>query len=137
MRSSCAASVINHVPSYRRNIAMVFQHYAMFSASDRRREYRVWTSREDGSPAARLRSRVDEMVTLLQLGGLERRYPAQLSGGTTPAWSRSRAPLAIRPDMLLLDEAFSALDRNLREDMQLEMSLLLRRLRVTTILVTQ
>jgi ABC-type Fe3+/spermidine/putrescine transport system ATPase subunit len=44
--------------------------------------------------------------------------------------------LAVRPDMLLLDEAFSALDRNLREDMQLELSLLLRRLKVTTVLVT-
>jgi ABC-type Fe3+/spermidine/putrescine transport system ATPase subunit len=126
--------VINTIPPYRRNVAMVFQHYAMFPHLTVRDNiaYGLHARRLEKSEIA---SRVDEMVTLLQLGGLDKRYPAQLSGGQRQRVAVARA-LAVRPDMLLLDEAFSALDRNLREDMQLELSLLLRRLNVTTVLVT-
>jgi ABC-type Fe3+/spermidine/putrescine transport system ATPase subunit len=131
---SLHGEVINAIPPYRRNVAMVFQHYAMFP------HLTVADNIGYGLTARRLSkaeiaSRVDEMVALLQLGGLEQRYPAQLSGGQRQRVAVARA-LAVRPDMLLLDEAFSALDRNLREDMQLELSLLLRRLKVTTVLVT-
>jgi ABC-type Fe3+/spermidine/putrescine transport system ATPase subunit len=113
---------------------MVFQHYAMFP------HLTVADNIGYGLTARRLSraeiaGRVEEMVALLQLVGLEKRYPAQLSGGQRQRVAVARA-LAVRPDMLLLDEAFSALDRNLREDMQLELSLLLRRLKVTTVLVT-
>ena len=131
---SLHGEVINAIPPYRRNVAMVFQHYAMFP------HLTVAENIGYGLTARRLQkaeiaARVDEMVALLQLGGLEKRYPAQLSGGQRQRVAVARA-LAVRPDMLLLDEAFSALDRNLREDMQLELSLLLRRLKVTTVLVT-
>jgi ABC-type Fe3+/spermidine/putrescine transport system ATPase subunit len=126
--------VINAIPPYRRNVAMVFQHYAMFP------HLTVADNIGYGLTARRLSraeiaARVDEMIALLQLEGLGKRYPAQLSGGQRQRVAVARA-LAVRPDMLLLDEAFSALDRNLREDMQLELSLLLRRLKVTTVLVT-
>ena len=126
--------LLNDVPPHLRNIAMVFQHYAMFP------HLTVFENIAYGLQARRLDAttigeRVAEMVSLLKLGGLERRYPAQLSGGQRQRVAVARA-LAIRPDMLLLDEAFSALDRNLREEMQLELSLLLRRLGVTAILVT-
>jgi ABC-type Fe3+/spermidine/putrescine transport system ATPase subunit len=131
---SVRGKIINDIPPHRRNIAMVFQHYAMFP------HLTVAENIAYGLQARRMRaadspSRVSEMVELLQLGGLESRYPAQLSGGQRQRVAVARA-LAIRPDMLLLDEAFSALDRNLRESMQLELSLLLRRLSVTTVLVT-
>ncbi len=126
--------VINAIPPYRRNVAMVFQAYAMFP------HLTVADNIAYGLHARKLEKaeiavRVDEMLTLLQLTGLGKRYPTQLSGGQRQRVAVARA-LAVRPDMLLLDEAFSALDRNLREDMQLELSLLLRRLEVTTVLVT-
>lgn len=127
-------AVINAIPPHKRNVAMVFQHYAMFphlTVADNI-AYGLHARRLD---KAEIASRVAEMVGLLQLTGLEARYPAQLSGGQRQRVAVARA-LAVRPDMLLLDEAFSALDRNLREDMQIELSLLLRRLMVTTILVT-
>ena len=126
--------LLNDVPPHRRNIAMVFQHYAMFPhlTVAENIAYGLRARRLDG---ATIRARVAEMVALLQLAGLEDRYPAQLSGGQRQRVAVARS-LAVRPDMLLLDEAFSALDRNLREEMQLELSLLLRRLEVTTIMVT-
>jgi ABC-type Fe3+/spermidine/putrescine transport system ATPase subunit len=131
---SVRGKVINDVPPHRRNVAMVFQHYAMFP------HLTVAENIAYGLQARRMgkaeaQDRVGEMMDLLRLRGLESRYPAQLSGGQRQRVAVARA-LAIRPDMLLLDEAFSALDRNLREGMQLEMSLLLRRLSVTTVLVT-
>jgi ABC-type Fe3+/spermidine/putrescine transport system ATPase subunit len=126
--------LMNDVRPHLRNIAMVFQHYAMFPHLTvfENIAYGLQARRLDGTTIG---GRVAEMVGLLKLGGLERRYPAQLSGGQRQRVAVARA-LAIRPDMLLLDEAFSALDRNLREEMQLELSLLLRRLGVTAILVT-
>ena len=125
---------LTSVPPHRRNVAMVFQHYAMFPhmTVGENIAYGLKARRLDKEEIAK---RVAEMVALLHLGGLEARYPAQLSGGQRQRVAVARA-LAVRPDMLLLDEAFSALDRTLREDMQLELSLLLRRLGVTTILVT-
>lgn len=126
--------LLNDVPPNLRNVAMVFQHYALFP------HFTVAENIGYGPSVRRLdeqtvQARVDEMICLLHLTGLEQRYPAQLSGGQRQRVAVARA-LAVRPEILLLDEAFSALDRNLREEMQLELSLLLHRLGVSTILVT-
>lgn len=131
---SLRGRAITGIPPHKRNVAMVFQHYAMFphlTVADNI-AYGLTARRLE---RAEIRARVAEMVALLHLDGLEKRFPAQLSGGQRQRVAVARA-LAVRPDMLLLDEAFSALDRHLREDMQLELSLLLRRLMVTTVLVT-
>lgn len=121
-------------PPNRRNVGMVFQHYALFPHLSVR-ENIAYGLRARGVPRGETDARVEEMVVLLKLDGLWARLPAELSGGQRQRVAVARA-LAVRPVVLLLDEALSALDKNLREQMQLELSLLVRRLGITTILVT-
>jgi len=126
--------LLTDVPPNRRDVGLVFQHYALFP------HLTVGGNISYGLRARRLpqdaiAARVAEMLDLLKLHGLEARYPAALSGGQRQRVALARA-LAIRPVLLLLDEALSALDKNLREQMQIELSLLLRHLAITTIIVT-
>jgi ABC-type Fe3+/spermidine/putrescine transport system ATPase subunit len=125
---------ITGVPPNKRSTGMVFQRYALFPHLDVASNI-AYGLKAHGMAKAAVEQRVAEMIALIKLQGLEKRYPAELSGGQSQRVAVARA-LAIRPTVLLLDEAFSALDKNLREDMQLELSLLLRRLEITTILVT-
>ncbi|MCY4549593.1 MAG: ABC transporter ATP-binding protein [Defluviicoccus sp.] len=125
---------LRDIPPNHRNIGMVFQSYALFP--------HLTTTGNIGYglrirriPAGVIRERVAEVIDLLKLNGLEERYPSELSGGQQQRVAIARA-LAVRPVMLLLDEALSALDKNLREQMQVELSILLRQLGITTIIVT-
>jgi ABC-type Fe3+/spermidine/putrescine transport system ATPase subunit len=122
------------VPANRRNMGMVFQQYALFPHMTVAANI-AYGLEARTLPRDEIAKRVDENIALLHLDGLEKRYPAELSGGQRQRVAVARA-LAIRPDLLLFDEAFSALDKNLRETMQVELSLLLRRLGITAILVT-
>src|SRR5262245_10335677 len=122
------------VPPNRRDVGLVFQHYALFPHLTVRDNI-GYGLRARRLAADAIAARVGEMVDLLKLGGLERRYPAELSGGQRQRVALARA-LAIRPVLLLLDEALSALDKNLREQMQIELSLLLRELGITSVIVT-
>lgn len=125
---------LRDIPPSHRNIGMVFQSYALFPhmTVENNISYGLRIRR---MLRADIQRSVAEVIDLLKLHGLEERYPSELSGGQQQRVALART-LAVRPVMLLLDEALSALDKNLREQMQVELSILLRRLGITTILVT-
>ncbi|MFH1740640.1 MAG: ABC transporter ATP-binding protein [bacterium] len=125
---------INDVPLNHREMGMVVQNYALFP------HMRVFGNVAYGLrvrriPANDLRQRVIEALKLVRLTGFEDRYPNQLSGGQQQRCAIARA-LVIQPRILLLDEALGALDKNLREEMQVELKQIQQRLGVTTLHVT-
>jgi putative spermidine/putrescine transport system ATP-binding protein len=125
---------VTTLPTYRRDIGLMFQSYALFPhmnvAANVGYGLRM---RRIGKPE--IARRVTEALALVKLEGLEDRRPRQLSGGQQQRVALARA-LVIRPRVLLLDEPFSALDRNLRASMQVELKEIQRKLGVTTIFVT-
>jgi putative spermidine/putrescine transport system ATP-binding protein len=117
-----------------RNFGMVFQGYALFP--NMTVEENVWFPlRVRGIPLAKARQNVTAILELVQLGGLARRLPTELSGGQQQRVALARA-LVFQPDLMLLDEPLSALDKRLRADLQWELSALHRRLGATFISVT-
>ncbi|WP_188052346.1 ABC transporter ATP-binding protein [Aureimonas fodinaquatilis] len=129
-----AGRSIVDLPPNKRETGMVFQHYALFPHMTVKANI-AYGLEARGQPAALIKERVSTMLSLLKLDSFGDRYPAELSGGQRQRVAVARA-LAPRPKVLLLDEALSALDKNLREEMQIELSLLLRQLQITTIMVT-
>jgi ABC-type Fe3+/spermidine/putrescine transport system ATPase subunit len=113
---------------------MMFQNYALFPHMTvfANIAYGLKVRRFGKAEIAR---RVDAALALVKLGGLEDRRPRQLSGGQQQRVALARA-LVINPKVLLLDEPFSALDKNLRASMQVELRDIQRKLGVTTIFVT-
>jgi len=125
---------VEQTPVEKREIGMVFQNYALFpnmSVADNvgfgLRVRRVSSTEES--------RRVDEALDLVQLTDLGQRRPHQLSGGQRQRVALARA-IVTRPRVLLLDEPLSALDKNLRVDMQLELKRIQRQVGITTIFVT-
>ncbi len=122
------------MPPNQRGVGIVFQNYALFP------HMTVWDNIAYGLRAKkvarnRVAQKVGEMLDLVQLGHLAKRYPSELSGGQQQRVAIARA-LAVEPKLMLLDEPFSALDKNLRLDMQIEIRRLLTKQGVTAILVT-
>jgi len=125
---------VTDLPPNRRNIGMVFQAYALFpnmTVADNI----AFGLRVKGVPAEQRRARVEEMLALIGLPGLGKRYPFELSGGQQQRVALARA-LAPRPGMLLLDEPLSALDAKIRVSLREEIRAIQRELGITTIFVT-
>ncbi len=126
------------LPARRRRIGMVFQHYALFrhmSVAENIAFGLKIRPRGERPVGAEIRRRVGELLELVQLSGLEKRYPAQLSGGQRQRVALARA-LAIEPRMLLLDEPFGALDAQVRRELRRWLRDLMDRAGVTTVFVT-
>ena len=127
-------SVVTHTPAYRRNIGMVFQNYALFPHLTVA-ENIGFPLKQRGMPKPEIREHVRRMLDLIQLSGYEARFPQQLSGGQQQRVAIARA-IVFNPPVLLMDEPLSALDKQLREDLQLEIKRLHDRLGITFIYVT-
>jgi sulfate transport system ATP-binding protein len=118
----------------KRGVGFVFQHYAAF------KHMTVWENVAFGlrirrRPRAEIRARVEELLELVQLSGLGKRYPAQLSGGQRQRMALARA-LAPEPEVLLLDEPFGALDARVRAELREWLRRLHDDVHVTTVFVT-
>jgi sulfate/thiosulfate transport system ATP-binding protein len=125
---------VTHQPARARGVGMVFQHYAAF------KHMTVWENVAFGlkvrkRPKVEIKNRVHELLELVQLEGLAKRYPAQLSGGQRQRMALARA-LAVDPEVLLLDEPFGALDARVRKELRAWLRRLHDEVHVTTIIVT-
>ena len=121
-------------PAHRRNIGVVFQQYALFP--------HLTVAQNVAYPLemrrvgrGEIRSRVGAALDLVRLQGFETRYPRQLSGGQQQRVALARA-LVFEPPVLLMDEPLGALDKRLRETMQVELRRLQQQLGITTVSVT-
>ena len=125
---------VTALPIEKRNVGMVFQSYALFPNMTVA-ENIGYGLRIRKLPAAEQRTRVSEMLSMMHLTPLANRMIDQLSGGQRQRVALARA-LAVRPRALLLDEPLTALDAQLRDTLRMEINLLLRELKITSIYVT-
>ncbi|WP_170180907.1 ABC transporter ATP-binding protein [Antribacter gilvus] len=130
---------VTRVPPHRRTVNTVFQSYALFPHLSVAENVAFGLRQpHPGRPRltrAQVAERVREALALVRLTGLADRAPRTLSGGQAQRVALARA-IVNEPDVLLLDEPLSALDRSLREQVQVELKLLQRRLGITFVLVT-
>jgi len=125
---------ITRKPAHKRNMGMVFQSYSLFPnlTVAQNVDYGLRTRKINSNER---RTRVNEMLELVQLGSMNHRYPHQLSGGQQQRVALARA-LAIRPEVLLLDEPLSALDAKVRLALRDQIRRIQTELGTTTLLVT-
>ena len=122
------------LPSFRRDIGVVFQDYALFPHMNAA-ENVAFGLRMRKVPPADIAKRVADALDLVKLTGLGERRPLQMSGGQRQRVALARA-LVVNPTVLLLDEPLSNLDLKLREEMRVEIVAIQRRLGITTVFVT-
>jgi iron(III) transport system ATP-binding protein len=123
------------VPPQARGMGMVFQNYAVWPHKTVFQNV-VFGLKLRGLPRAAARQKVEDMLALVNLGGLGERYPGELSGGQQQRVALARS-LVVEPGILLLDEPLSNLDAKLRERMRSELKQLQRRTGITFVYVTQ
>ncbi|WP_242218756.1 sulfate/molybdate ABC transporter ATP-binding protein [Shinella zoogloeoides] len=124
------------IPVRERGVGFVFQHYALFPhmTVGENIAFGMKVSRIKRTPQA-IAERVEELLDLVQLGGLKDRFPGQISGGQRQRVALARA-LAVDPRVLLLDEPFGALDANVRRDLRRWLRKIHDELGITTLFVT-
>jgi len=125
---------INDIPSHRRDMGVVFQNYALFPHMTIADNV-GFPLQMRNLPKAEVRRKVAEALEMIRLDHLADRLPSQLSGGQQQRVALARA-LVFEPGVVLMDEPLGALDKQLREQMQLEIRALHRRLGLTIIFVT-
>ena len=126
--------VVNDIPASKRGIGFVFQNYALFKYMT------VYDNIAFGLKVQKadkkfINERVNELIKLIGLEGLEKRYPSQLSGGQKQRVAFARA-LAPNPQLLLLDEPFAAIDAKVRQELRSWLKEMIEKLGVTSIFVT-
>jgi putrescine transport system ATP-binding protein len=129
-----AGQSITHLPPYERPINMMFQSYALFPHLTVEQNIAFGLQR-DQLPKQEVADRVKDMLALVQLQSFGKRKPHQLSGGQQQRVALARS-LAKRPRLLLLDEPLGALDKKLREQTQIELVSILKKVGVTCVMVT-
>ncbi len=122
------------VPPERRNMSMIFQSYAIWPNMTVEQNVGFGLKLRSLS-SAEIAKRVSEILEVVQMGHLAKRYPAELSGGQQQRVALARA-IVVKPSVLLLDEPLSNLDANLREEMRFEIRRLHDEFRITTVYVT-
>jgi spermidine/putrescine ABC transporter ATP-binding subunit len=125
---------VTRLMPHQRNTGIMFQNYALFPHMTVAQNI-AFGLEERRRPKAEIRERVKAMMAMVNLPGLEDRKPSQLSGGQQQRVALARA-LVTDPQVLLLDEPFSALDKSLRTKMQIEIKQIQQRARVATVFVT-
>ncbi len=129
---------VSHLPVQKRQVGMVFQHYALFRhlSVEQNIAFGLTVKKRGKRPSrAEIRDKVARLLHLVQLDGLGKRLPAQLSGGQRQRVALARA-LAIEPRILLLDEPFGALDAKVRKDLRRWLRHFHEEIKLTTVFVT-
>ncbi|MER9300248.1 ABC transporter ATP-binding protein [Mesorhizobium sp. M0621] len=129
-----AGENVDHLKPYERNVGLLFQDYALFPHMTVEQNV-AYGLRYRGTPKPMIPTRVQQMLSLVRMVGMEARYPGQLSGGQQQRVALARA-LATDPQIVLLDEPLSALDAKLRLELRIELKEILRSVGATTIVVT-
>ena len=125
---------VNNIPGSKRGIGFVFQNYALFRYMTVA-ENIAFGLRVQKKSKAEIRNRVDELLQLISMGDLGKRYPHQLSGGQRQRVAFARA-LAPNPHLLLLDEPFAAIDAKVRRELRTWLRNMIEKVGITSIFVT-